>query len=200
MSSPSLAVQPAPSALDGRRLLEVARGSIRSGMECGRPLRPDPLAYSEPLRALRATFVTLALEGQLRGCMGGLEPVRALVEDVAEHAFAAAFRDPRFPPLAAAEVARLDLQLSILSPLEPLCAASEQDLLAQLRPGVDGLLIETSGRRGTFLPAVWEQLPEPLEFLRHLKRKTGLAPDFWSDSLAVSRYTVASIGDAEDAR
>jgi AmmeMemoRadiSam system protein A len=189
-------VPQAPSALDAHRLLEVARGSIRSGIERGRPLRPDPFAYSEPLRALRATFVTLELDGQLRGCMGGLEPLRALVEDVAEHAFAAAFRDPRFRPLAVVELARLDLQVSILSPLEPLCAASEQDLLAQLRPGVDGLLIEAGGRRGTFLPAVWEQLPEPPEFLRHLKRKAGLAPDFWSDALAVSRYTVASIGEA----
>jgi AmmeMemoRadiSam system protein A len=198
MSFPSLAAAPAPSADDGRRLVEVARASIRSGVERGRALRPDASAYAEPLRALRASFVTLELQGRLRGCMGGLEAVRPLVEDVAEHAYAAAFRDPRFPPLAAFELDRLDLELSILSPLERLSAASEAELLAQLRPGVDGVLLESGGRRGTFLPAVWEQLPEPREFLRHLKRKTGLAPDFWSDALVASRYTVTSVPAGEE--
>jgi AmmeMemoRadiSam system protein A len=189
---------PAPEqgALRARLLLDVARESIRSGALRGRPLRPDPAAYPEPLRALRASFVTLDLEGALRGCMGGLEPVRPLVSDVAEHAFAAAFRDPRFPPLAAAELERVEVRLSILSPLEPLSFASEQELLSQLRPGVDGVLLEAGWQRGTFLPAVWEQLPDPREFLRHLKRKAGLAPDFWSAVVAVHRYTVESIEDA----
>ena len=196
MSSPSVDPRPAAGGADARRLLDVARASIRSGLERGRPLRPDPLAYPAPLRELRASFVTLHLEAELRGCVGGLEPVRPLVTDVAEHAFAAAFRDPRFPPLAAAELAQLDVHVSVLSLLEPLAFASEEDLLAKLRPGVDGLLLEAGGRRGTFLPAVWEQLPEPREFLRHLKRKAGLAPDFWSDALEVRRYTVESVGEA----
>jgi len=179
-----------------RLLLDVARGSIRSGLERGRPLHTDPAAYPEPLRALRASFVTLELEGELRGCMGGLEAVRPLVRDVAEHAFAAAFRDPRFPPLGGAELGFVEVKLSILSPLEPMSYASEQDLLSQLRPGVDGVLLEAGRQRGTFLPAVWEQLPDPQDFLRHLKRKAGLAPDFWSGVVAVHRYTVESIGDA----
>jgi AmmeMemoRadiSam system protein A len=188
---------PAPErgGLPARLLVDVARASIRSGVERGRPLHPDPAAYPEPLRAFRASFVTLELEGTLRGCMGGLEPTRPLVRDVAEHAFAAAFRDPRFPPLAEAERARVDLKLSILSPLEALSFASEQDLLSQLRPGVDGVLLEAGRQRGTFLPAVWEQLPDPREFLRHLKRKAGLGPDFWSADVAVHRYTVESIDD-----
>jgi AmmeMemoRadiSam system protein A len=194
MSSPS--PDPRRAATGARPLLDVARASIRSGVERGRPLRPDPLAYPAPLRELRASFVTLHLEAELRGCVGGLEPVRPLVADVAEHAFAAAFRDPRFPPVAAAELAGLEVHVSVLSPLEPLAFASEDDLLAQLRPGVDGLLLEAGGRRGTFLPAVWEQLPEPREFLRQLKRKAGLAPDFWSDALVVHRYTVEPVGEA----
>jgi AmmeMemoRadiSam system protein A len=189
---------PAPEqgALRAHLLLDVARESIRSGALRGRPLRPDPAAYPEPLRALRASFVTLERDGALRGCMGGLEAVRPLVSDVAEHAFAAAFRDPRFPPLAGAELDCVEVKLSILSPLEPLCFASEQELLSQLRPGVDGVLLEAGRQRGTFLPAVWEQLPDPREFLRQLKRKAGLAPDFWSTLVAVHRYTVESIGDS----
>jgi AmmeMemoRadiSam system protein A len=186
----------ASGAADARALLGVARDSLRSGLERGRALRPDPLDYPEPLRALRASFVTLHLEGELRGCVGGLEPLWPLVTDVAEHAFAAGFRDPRFPPLAAGELARLRVDVSILSSLEPLSFRSEQDLLAQLRPGVDGLLLEAGSRRGTFLPAVWEQLPEARAFLRQLKRKAGLREGYWSDSVVVRRYTVESVGDA----
>jgi hypothetical protein len=176
-----------------RALLDVARDSIQAGLASGRPLAPDPAAYPEPLRALRTSFVTLHRHAALRGCIGGLEPLRPLVADVAEHAFAAAFRDPRFPPLAEGELEGLEVQVSILSPLEPLAFASEPALLAQLRPGTDGLVIEVAGRRATFLPAVWSGLPEPREFLRELKRKAGLDPDFWSPALRARRYTVESL-------
>lgn len=182
-----------PEPRGARELIEVARASIETGLRTGRPLAPDPLAYPEPLRAVRASFVTLHREGGLRGCIGGLVALRPLVADVAEHAFAAAFRDPRFPPLSAHELGGLDVHVSILSPLEPLAFASEEDLVAQLRPGVDGLVLEAAGRRGTFLPAVWEAVPEPREFLRELKRKAGLAPDFWSGAVRVQRYTVESV-------
>lgn len=195
MSSPSGAAPPARAG-HSRPLLGVARDSLRSGVERGLPLRPDPLAYPEPLRARRASFVTLHLGGALRGCVGGLEPLWPLVTDVAEHAFAAGFRDPRFRPLAARELDRIAVHVSILSPLEPLSFAGEEDLLARLRPGVDGLLLDAGGRRGTFLPAVWEELPEPREFLRHLKQKAGLAPGSWPDGIAVCRYTVESVADA----
>jgi AmmeMemoRadiSam system protein A len=178
---------------DGRALLDVARDAIREGLHSGRPWLPDPLEYADALRELRATFVTLRRDGDLRGCIGGLEAVRPLVIDVAHHAFAAAFNDPRFPPLEVPEFDALEVRVSILSPPEPVVFASEADLAAKLRPGVDGLILEDGLQRGTFLPAVWENLPQPSDFLRELKRKAGLAPDHWSDAIRVRRYTVESI-------
>ncbi len=141
----------------------------------------------------RATFVTLTIDAQLRGCIGTLEARRALVEDVASNAYSAAFEDPRFAPLERAEFERLDIHLSLLSAPEPIQFGSEKDLLAQIRPSLDGLVLEEGARRGTFLPSVWEQLPDPVEFLRHLKRKAGLPADYWSATLRVSRYTSESI-------
>ncbi|MFM8330702.1 MAG: AmmeMemoRadiSam system protein A [Candidatus Methylumidiphilus sp.] len=169
-------------------LLRLARDSIRQGLDVGRPLAVDVTALPPPLQAVRASFVTLQKHGELRGCIGMLEAVRPLAQDIAENAYAAAFRDPRFPPLAADEWADLDIHLSLLTPAEPMRFSSEQDLLAQLRPGVDGLILEEGRRRGTFLPSVWEQLPEPAQFLEHLKRKAGLPGGYWSDTLKVWRY------------
>jgi AmmeMemoRadiSam system protein A len=141
-----------------------------------------------------STFVTLHLDGQLRGCIGSLEAHRPLAEDVAANAFAAAFRDPRFPPVSRAEAARLALEISVLSPAEPMHFRSEADLLAQLRPGIDGLILSDLGRRGTFLPSVWSQLPAARDFLVHLKHKAGLPADHWSATLSVERYTTESFG------
>jgi AmmeMemoRadiSam system protein A len=169
-------------------LLNIAKDSIAEGLKSGKPLRIKLENYAEQLTVLRATFVTLEIKQRLRGCIGMLEAVRPLVLDVAENAFAAAFRDPRFPPLSAEEAAKLAIHLSILSPSTPLVFTSEQDLIAQLRPGVDGLIMEEGGRRGTFLPAVWQSLPEPKQFLQHLKQKTGLPLQYWSETLKVSRY------------
>jgi AmmeMemoRadiSam system protein A len=115
-----------------------------------------------------------------------------VVTDVAENAFAAAFRDPRFPPLTQAELQGLEIHLSILTPAQPLEFSSEDELIAQLRPGVDGLILEDEGQRGTFLPSVWESLSEPASFLRNLKIKAGLSADHWSPSLQVERYTTES--------
>jgi len=105
----------------------------------------------------------------------------------------AAFRDPRFPPLAADEFDELDIHLSILTPAEPVSFTSEQELITQLQPGIDGLILEEGHRRGTFLPSVWEQLPEPQQFLRHLKQKAGLSPDYWSENIRISRYRTEMI-------
>jgi AmmeMemoRadiSam system protein A len=136
----------------------------------------------------RATFVTLQKHQQLRGCIGMLEAVRPLVEDIVENAFAAAFKDRRFLPLEVDEWDELDIHLSLLTPAEPIIFHSEQDLLNQLQPRIDGLILEAGYHRGTFLPSVWEQLPEPAAFLRHLKQKAGLASDYWSDNIKVYRY------------
>ena len=175
-----------------RILLDVARSSIRHGLDRGSRLEIDPADYPAALQAQRASFVTLHLEDELRGCIGHLEAVEPLVADVADNAFSAAFKDPRFPALRAAELAGLHIHISVLSPAEPMQFHSEADLLRQLRPGVDGLILEDGWARGTFLPSVWESLPEPREFLTHLKRKAGLPMSHWSDRLRIYRYTTES--------
>ena len=180
------------SPADRGALLNLARASIRAGLEGGEP-RVRATDYPAGLQAPRASFVTLNVAAQLRGCIGTLEAHQPLVLDVAQNAFAAAFRDPRFPALGRDEFARIEIHISILSVPEPVAFASEADLLARLRPGVDGLIIEEGYRRGTFLPAVWESLPEPGEFLRQLKRKAGLPADYWSAGIRIRRYTVESI-------
>lgn len=176
-------------------LLDLARRSIEHGLREGRAIRIDPSHYSGVLAEQRAAFVTLKSEGALRGCIGHLEAVQPLVLDVAENAFAAAFRDPRFPPLADAELADLGIDISVLSPAQRLTFASEEELLAIVEPGRDGLILEDGTARGTFLPSVWESLPDPREFLRHLKQKAGLRPDYWSDSVRISRYRTESFSE-----
>jgi len=178
-----------------RTLLDLARRSIASGLGQGTPLQVDPGDYPEPLRDQRATFVTLHLHGELRGCIGHLEAVQPLVRDVVENAYAAAFRDPRFPPVSHQELPALALHISILTPPEPMTFATEADLLGQIRPGIDGLILTEGQARGTFLPSVWESLAEPRDFLNHLKRKAGLPADHWSDRVRVERYTTESFGD-----
>lgn len=175
-------------------LLQVARDSIQHGLQTGKPLAVNLAEYSAELTEPRATFVTLEKYGQLRGCIGMLEAVRPLVKDIAENAFSAAFRDPRFPALEADELDDLDIHLSILTPAEPMAFSSEQDVLLQLQPGIDGLILEEGYRRGTFLPSVWESLPEPRQFLRHLKQKAGLPPDYWSKNIRIYRYRTEVVG------
>jgi AmmeMemoRadiSam system protein A len=188
MSSPEGRLAPEERAT----LLDVARRSIECGLAEGRPLAIGDPGGSAALRELRSSFVTLHREGGLRGCVGALEARRPLLVDVAESAYGAAFRDPRFPPLAGWELADLEISVSVLSALEPVPTTSEADLLARLRPRRDGIVLREGGRSATFLPAVWESLAEPAEFLRALKRKAGLPADHWSPRLEVSRYTVES--------
>ncbi len=171
-----------------QQLIQIAKNSIAHGLEYGRALPINSKDFSSELQALRATFVTLEIEQQLRGCIGMLEAVRPLVIDIAENSFAAAFKDPRFPPLLTTEFSLLEIHLSLLSSAQPISFYSEEDLVKQLRPGIDGLIMQEGLRRGTFLPSVWESITDPEEFLLHLKLKTGLASDYWSDSLRVSRY------------
>lgn len=176
-----------------RMLLDVARRSIEHGLRQHRPLEVDAADFDLLLREPRATFVTLRHSGALRGCVGTLEVQRPLVHDVANSAFKAAFRDPRFPDLDEKELHELELHISVLSPLEPLSVTSEQDLLLRLRPGIDGLRLRDAGYDGTFLPSVWETLPEAADFVRQLKVKMGLPLDHWSAGIAAYRYTVESI-------
>ncbi len=183
------------SEKERRILLETARRSILHGLEQQKPLSVDLSRYPESLREKRATFVTLHLDNRLRGCIGTLEAVRPLIQDIACNAWAAAFSDPRFPPLSRAEFDSIEIEISILSPPEPVEFRSEAELLRQIRPGVDGLILEDDGYRGTFLPNVWESLPEPQEFIQHLKQKAGLPANYWSDTLKVYRYTTESFGE-----
>jgi AmmeMemoRadiSam system protein A len=170
----------------GRVLLAVARESLAEAFELGGAVdHPEPW-LAEP----GATFVTLRRSGLLRGCVGSLRAYRPLRDDVRANARAAAFSDTRFPPLTREEFAVVELEVSLLSEPEPLAAAGEREALALLRPGIDGVILDYRGARGTFLPQVWEQLPDPREFLAHLKHKAGLPPDFWHPDLRLWRYGV----------
>jgi AmmeMemoRadiSam system protein B/AmmeMemoRadiSam system protein A len=177
----------------GPALLRLGAASIEHGLAHGRPLPVEAQEHAPELREPGACFVTLKKEGRLRGCIGSLQAHRPLVVDVADNGFRAAFRDPRFPGLAADERAGLDLSLSVLSPSSPMTFAGEDDLLAQLRPGTDGLIIADSGRRALFLPSVWEQIREPAAFLKHLKLKAGLAADHWSKGFQAFRFVTQEI-------
>lgn len=177
------------SEIEKSQLKALARSSIWYGLQYGKPRPVELEDFSQNLRGVCATFVTLHRHGQLRGCIGTVEAVRPLVEDVSMHAYAAAFLDPRFEPLSAPELVGLDIRISILSPRRPMSVSSEQDLLQQLRPGKDGLVLELGERGATFLPSVWEELSNPADFLKQLKRKAGLDPTGWDDGLRFYRYT-----------
>ena len=180
------------STTERAALLGVALASIKSGLQTGRALKPDAGNYPPALTETRASFVTLNHDNTLRGCIGSLEPCTSLVSSVADNAYAAAFRDPRFPVLTLPELSGLTIQLSVLSPLQAVAYDSEADLLRQLQAGIDGWVIQEKGSRGTFLPSVWETLPDPRLFLEHLKQKAGLATDYWSDTIEVWRYSTES--------
>lgn len=142
------------------------------------------------LRQPGACFITLMAGGRLRGCIGTLRAHRALLEDVKANAVAAAFRDPRFNPLASSEFSAVAVEISVLSALEPMTVADEQDAVRQLRPGVDGIVFQYGHHSGTFLPQVWENFSDPADFLAHLRYKAGLPPDFWDSEVKLSRYVV----------
>jgi len=185
-----------PSAADreiGAILLARARTAIARelGGETG-PL-PDHPALSEK----GASFVTLTEGGQLRGCIGTLSAVRALREDVDHNAVNAAFRDPRFRPLSREELDAVEVEISVLSEPEFMQFTSEADALAQLRPGVDGVIFSSGCRQATFLPQVWETLPDVHDFMAHLKRKAGLPADFWGPDVMLARYQVRKFKESE---
>jgi len=173
-------------------LTQLARGAIAESLGRDNPHQALPEWLMQP----GATFVTLTQGGQLRGCIGTLEAHLPLVDDLEHNARAAAFHDPRFSPLSKEELDYTRVEVSILSSPVPMQFQTEADALAQLRPGVDGVILESGWRRATFLPQVWEQLPDPREFMAQLKRKAGLASDYWSDDVRLSRYTVEKFKEA----
>lgn len=170
----------------GGIMLAIARATIASRL--GNVVTVDESAPW--LSEWGACFVTLTIHGGLRGCIGSLEPHRTLLQDLKQNAEAAAFRDPRFPPLGERELKYVRVEVSLLSPVTPLPFLDEADALSQLRPGVDGVILEWRQNRGTFLPQVWEQLPTHQEFFCHLKMKAGLPRDFWDNNIRIYRYTV----------
>jgi len=175
----------------GEILLAIARAAI--ARELGRETRsPEGAPW---LHDPGATFVTLRQAGELRGCIGSLEPRRTLLQDVKANAVSAAFRDPRFRPLHLGELDVTRVEVSLLSALEPIVFEDEQHALAQLEPGVHGITFEYGYHRSTFLPQVWEELPDRHEFIVHLKQKAGLPPDFWDPEVKLARYTVSKWGE-----
>ncbi len=177
--------------IDQLELLRLARASIASALMHGR-LAPFTESVPAALNEPRASFVTLRAGPQLRGCCGSIEPRYALAEDVWRNAWASAFSDPRFPSLEREEFDDLHVHISVLTPLERLQVTSEDELLASLRPGRDGLLLEAGAASATFLPSVWDTFAEPHDFVRHLKMKAGWSATAWPAQIQVWRYETES--------
>lgn len=169
-------------------MLRTAAASIETKLGLVDATPPGATELRGALGEPRASFVTLTIDGELRGCCGTLEPARALLLDVWINAQASAFRDPRFQPLTAREWRSSRLEVSLLTPCERMVVASEQQLLLDLVPGRDGLVLEWRGMRATFLPKVWENVAGPQDFLRRLKEKAGLRADFWAVDIQLWRY------------
>lgn len=174
-------------------LLQTAHAAINYGLEYHTSLILDLKQYSAKLLANQACFVTLHLSSSLRGCIGSLQAYQPLIVDVASNSFNAAFHDRRFAPLSKAETSNIKLEISVLSTPETMHFDSEADLLSQLRPQIDGLILSDNGHRGTFLPTVWQQFPDPFTFFSHLKNKARLPANYWSKTLQVQRYTTELI-------
>lgn len=174
-------------------LLQLAREAITYGLNHGKEMKLHIESVPQLLRDERASFVTIRLAGDLRGCIGSLEAYRPLVVDVVHNAYAAAFSDPRFHPVTRRELDNLQISISVLSPSKELIFDSEAQLLKLLRPGIDGLILKEGKHRGTFLPSVWESLPDRRQFLENLKLKAGLPSDYWSSKIQVYRYTTQAI-------
>lgn len=181
----------------GQHLVNIARKSIGEYLRTHRRLQVSHEGIDARLLEWQACFVTLTLQGELRGCIGSLEPVEPLIDNVAHNAWSAAFSDPRFPLVSVGEFDGLHIDVSVLGIPAPMQIDSEASLVAQLRPGRDGLILHTpQGGRATFLPSVWEQLPDPVAFVQHLKRKAGLPLAYWHPAMRAERYEVQYFEEA----
>ncbi|MEI8240376.1 MAG: AmmeMemoRadiSam system protein A [Actinomycetota bacterium] len=177
------------TATELHTLVDVATRSVEYAVHIHHGWHPDPHEYPTSLQEPGAAFVTLRLDGRLRGCIGQLVAAEPLVNCVADRARAAALDDPRFPPVTAGELAFLEVEVSVLGKPERFDVADYDDLLRTVRPGVDGLVVEAGSHRATLLPAVWDDLPMPIEFVEALWRKAGLRPGDWPNGIRMSRYT-----------
>ncbi|MBM3124300.1 MAG: AmmeMemoRadiSam system protein A [Chloroflexi bacterium] len=172
-------------------LLRLARSAIEAALKGGPPPKADLRSMPPALKENGASFVTLTMDGDLRGCIGALEAHQPLAQDVCEHAVAAAFQDPRFPPVEGDELARIRIEISRLTAPRPLEYTNSEELLAMLRPHIDGVILKDGYRRATFLPQVWEKIPDAVEFLDHLCQKMGAHANLWrTKTLQVLTYQV----------
>jgi uncharacterized protein len=180
------------------QLLALARQAIEQGLAELRWVAMPTMELPLPLTESRGSFVTLRIDKQIRGCCGTLSASRSVSEDVWRNAWASAFADPRFSPLEQEEWDGVHLHIAVLSPLEFLEVESEADLIAKLRPNVDGIVVSRDDAHATFLPEVWEQIPDPTDFIRHLKQKAGWPATSWSPHISVQRFTVESFGEVNN--
>ena len=177
---------------DQKMLKKVAHDAVVHAIYYSEELPISLSKFPATLHSYQNTFVTLKYNGKVIGCMGSLEANQPLVNDVVHHAFSASYYDPRFPDPKTIDPEKIEIHISLLSPIEEIKFSSEQELLSAIRPGQDGLLMCEGQQSGTFLPAVWDSIPDPESFLKELKRKAGLPGDYWSDTIKVYRYTTDS--------
>jgi AmmeMemoRadiSam system protein A len=179
------------TAGEQQTLLRLAREALEHAVREKKLPHVDEASLTPHLREQGASFVTLTIDGELRGCIGALEAYQPLVDDVREHAIAAALEDPRFHPVGEAELDRIKLEVSRLTAPRPLEYSNSQDLLTKLHPHVDGVILKSEYRRATFLPQVWEKIPDPEDFLDHLCAKMGAKSNLWRNTkLQVYVYQV----------
>ena len=174
-------------------LLNTAKKAVKFGLTQNSVLPIKLNDFDNPLIQIQASFVTLHLNGKLRGCIGTLEAYQALILDIVQNAYNAAFKDPRFFSVSDEEFPHLHYHISILTPPTTLTFISEKELLNQITPNIDGIILSDGEKKGTFLPSVWEQLPDKHFFLKQLKIKAGFSPDYWSNTLTAQRYSVENI-------
>jgi len=185
------------SEIDMKKLLEIAREAITCVVRNEQIKIVEPGEYSQILRDPGASFVTLTKKEKLRGCIGTLEAYQPLVLDVQEHAVAAAMEDYRFPDVSEDELQLIKIEISRLTPVQLMDYSTPKDLISKLRKNVDGVLIKAYGRRGTFLPQVWEKVPDSNQFLSQLCVKMGVSPDLWREEhLQVYTYQVEKFKEA----
>jgi len=177
----------------GRLMLGIARAAIRQGLAGGKTPGINWERVPAALKEDGAAFVTINMNGRLRGCIGSLVAHRPLADDIAQNAWKAAFKDPRFEPLSQEELARCEIEISLLSPHTPFPIRDEADLIARLRPGRDGLTLQDGSKRALFLPSVWEGIRDPAVFVQRLKQKAGWAADYWSGNIQATRFTTEKI-------